>query len=186
MKAVSIIFFLLFFCGCQTFSPKAVKDIDTSNLFFSDKKVDETHAFHVYKNQYKDEMAKVHYLINLVRYSPLTFSRNGRKVKGHNSGRWLDYKLDMYYREVKTVEDFIEKVGSHSRKSGRLYYVVYDDNKKVPMKVLYYNELKRLYEYEEQCSKSKIMKSVNKSEAVNNKPNLIPPAAVPQVLTKNK
>ena len=157
MRKICLLFLLLFLTGCSTFisSSEFTSEQKLSPFFFTNTNIGDTHAYHIYKNQYKDEIAKVCYLINLVRYSPLTFTRHGQLVNGHNAGRWLDYKLDMYYTEIETVEDFIENVGSHSRKWGTPYYVNYEDNKKIPMKTVYYNELRRLYEYQRKMAQAK-------------------------------
>ena len=182
MKRAYIFILLLLLTGCGIFS-RGVQDIPEEaldNYFFTPMDIRDTHAYHIYKNQYKDEMAKVCYLINLVRYSPLMFSRLGRKIKGQNAGRWLDYKLDKYYQDIVAVEDFIEHVGGHSLTTGRPYYIIYE-GKKVPMKRVYYNELRRLCEYEEKLKKDKkkAKKVKADTEEKTNKDNPDPVPSVP-------
>ncbi|MBU1862781.1 MAG: DUF5329 domain-containing protein [Candidatus Omnitrophica bacterium] len=137
------------FSGCSLLHEHirdlVVEDID--HAYFERTDIAETTAYKLYENQYKDEIAKIGYLINLVRYSPYTFYRNGITAPGNTAAEVLDYKVHKFFDEITTVEDFIEKVGSYSRTSGKEYYIIYPDHHRCPIKNVYYNELKRLYSY---------------------------------------
>jgi len=104
----------------------------------------ETWAYSIYQKQYKDVEAEITYLLGLVEESPYVFIRNGKKVKGVVAADFVSYKVTKFRDEISTVEDFIEKVGSYSRTSGKSYAVVYPDKAHIPLKPIYYNELKRL------------------------------------------
>ncbi|MBU1863920.1 MAG: DUF5329 domain-containing protein [Candidatus Omnitrophica bacterium] len=138
------------------------QELQSSHAELTLKPIDQTFAYSIYEKQYKDEMAKVGYLINLVRYSENHFWRNGSIFDGQRAAEWLDFKVNKYYQEIKGAEDFIEKVGSYSLRSQKDYYVIYPDNSRCPMKTAYYNELKRLSAYE-----NRIAEKTNKRSARN-------------------
>ncbi|MBU1863336.1 MAG: DUF5329 family protein [Candidatus Omnitrophica bacterium] len=110
--------------------------------------VKETQAYRTYGVKEKNEGGTIQYLINLVQSSRLKFLRNNHIVSGMTAGVWMRYKLQLYSEDATTVEDFITKVASYSRKSGEAYYVIYEDTAKVSMKEVLFNELQRIREYE--------------------------------------
>lgn len=116
---------------------------DSSTLYLADKS-SRDQAFRLYQFEYKDEMSKVHYLINCIRFSKNSFKRNGKKYTGNQAAQWLEYKVKKFRDEIKTAEDFIEKIGCYSRTSGKQYYIGYANGVCVPIKSVYYNELRAL------------------------------------------
>jgi hypothetical protein len=141
--------------------------IPPQDSYFTETNIEATNAYQLYLKQYKDEQAKVFYLINLVRESPLTFIRNNKRYNGSTAAQWLEFKVDRYRNEIKTVNDFIEKVGSFSRKTGKAYYVLTPDRKKYAIKYIFYNELSRLDAYEKQNVKREQKTMPTDSQAVN-------------------
>lgn len=151
---------------------------DDSVILFDTGRIEDSCAYEVYENQFQDEMAKVNYLVNRVRYSDGTFVRNRQKYNGINAGQWLDYKIGKLAHEFDTVEEFIEKVASYSRRSGKSYYMIIDDVKH-PMKDVFYNELDRLYKYERQRVTLKMNQQLETQSASKHPPDFISPAAAP-------
>lgn len=151
---------------------------DESTILFDDARIQDSCAYEVYENQFQDEMAKVNFLVNRVRYSDGTFVRNRQKYNGMNAGQWLDYKIDKLAHEFETVEEFIEKVASYSRRSGKSYYMIIDDVK-YPMKDVFYNELDRLYKYERQLVTRKMNQQLETKGASQYPPEFISPSASP-------
>jgi hypothetical protein len=158
------------FCVCEDVCATSLDD--AFDTYFDQQKIDESCAYQVYNTQYKDERAKVLYLINRIRYSDATFIRNNQSVDGYNAGQWLDFKIEKFKNEIITVEDFIEKVGSYSRRSGKPYQAVID-GVRYEMKDIFYNELARLSNYENQVSNAELLQKVNSHDGMLRAP-LIP------------
>ncbi|MBU1864608.1 MAG: DUF5329 domain-containing protein [Candidatus Omnitrophica bacterium] len=182
MRGYYVFFIILFCTGCASlpFQSSHMSAEEVSQLTFVKQPVEDTFAYQIYRNQFKNEMAKVNYLINLVSYSSQVFSRNGRRVNGYNSGQWLRYKVNKYYNEIKTVEDFIEKIGSYSRASKREYCILTPGNRQCPIKHVYYNELKRLNAYEMKRTQKAMDASLGEINKITDKSSLLPSVAVSQ------
>jgi len=140
--------------------------------YFDEVAIQETCAYELYQNQYQDEMAKIQYLINRVRYSPGIFVRNNQKYNGFNAAQWLEYKIDKLRDEIKTVEDFIEKIGAHSRRSGKKYYMIIGGDMLL-IKQVYYNELARLYAYERYLAEIEILEKISQEQQILHDPKVI-------------
>ena len=123
------------------------KIANSDGVYMLDKSVCDTTAYQVYQGQFKNEMAKIQYLVNIVRFSDLGFWRNGAVYTGDQAAQWLEYKIDKFPDDFNDVESFIENIASHSRKSGKQYYIVLEDGSRCLFKALLYNEVRRLRGY---------------------------------------
>ena len=137
--------------SCRQALTNTPQDV-TSDIYFINDPIQTTLAYQVYESAYKDEHAKIAYLTNLVRYSPYKFFRNGMIVTGEGAAQWLEYKINKFPEDCTTVEDFIEKVASFSRRSGREYTIIVDTEHCYPIKQVYYNELRRLSAHEKKTA----------------------------------
>jgi len=174
--------FLIFFvigCGISSsYGDAAVETFVARDApYFDAQPLEESCAYQVYVNQYKDEMAKIQYLVNRIRYSESFFVRNKRTYNGYNAGQWLDFKIDKFNKEIATVEDFVEQVGSYSRRSGRPYHTVIN-GQRYAIKDVYYNELARLYNYEKQLAQVALLQNVNSQHGLTHSPEFSPSLSV--------
>lgn len=91
------------------------------------------------------ERARIEYLLERVSKSPYNFIRNNSRYSGKRGAIHIKWK---YYfrsgRQVKTAEEFIDKVATASKKSGRPYLIELPDKRRFPLRSLLLNELKRL------------------------------------------
>jgi hypothetical protein len=62
-------------------------------------------------------------LLVKVEKSPCTFIRNGSNHTGKEAAAHMRRKYNYYRKEIHTTRDFIEKCGTKSELSGKLYYV---------------------------------------------------------------
>jgi hypothetical protein len=62
-------------------------------------------------------------LLLKVEKSPCTFIRNGSNHTGKEAAAHMRRKYNYYRKEIHTTRDFIEKCGTKSELSGKLYYV---------------------------------------------------------------
>lgn len=91
-----------------------------------------------------DEMLKIMYLIEELRQSPYKFERNGEIHTSVRAAQHLMMKYNRTKDRIKTAEDFIELLASKSSKTGRSYYVIFDDRLKIPSKAVLSQELQKL------------------------------------------
>ena len=154
MKIIHCVLILLLLSGCAV-QCQFVSDEAAAQVFLTDKQIFETKAYKIYANRFQDDQAKIEYLINLVRYSNQVFCRNGKCYNGGQGGQLLDYKLNKFNNEVNTAEDFIDKIASHSRTSGKEYFLILKNRKMCPLKKVLYNELDRLYQFDQHLLKIK-------------------------------
>ncbi|MFC1809367.1 DUF5329 family protein [Candidatus Omnitrophota bacterium] len=150
--------FLVVLCvGCAMGSPLSGRiDIsDSEESYFVEDDIEQTFAYQLYESAYKDSNAEISYLINLARYSSLGFCRNNQVYTGDEGARWLEYKMTLFADEVETAEDFIYKIANCSRKTGKLYYILYPDNSKCLVTTIYTNELRRLRAVEKKKEKQR-------------------------------
>jgi hypothetical protein len=179
-RIVSILVIVSFFCINPVFCA------DDEAVFFDTAHIEDSCAYEVYRNQYQDEMAKVQYLVNRVRYSDGTFIRNKQRYNGVNAGQWLDYKIDKLSHEFDTVEEFIEKVASYSRRSGKNYHMIIAEQS-YPIKDVFFNELDRLYKYERELVQTKMNERLELQQNSKRAPELVsqtPISALPLSKTK--
>jgi len=72
------------------------------------------------------------------------FYRNGSIYDAETAGKHLRMKLNKAGDRVKTVEDFIEKIGSKSSITDENYKIIYADGKEIIARTYFYNVLKSL------------------------------------------
>jgi len=106
----------------------------------------QTKAYQLYRHSMDEEFPEVHYLIDLFKESPYQLLRNGKIYNGEKAAAHLESKIRWFRKDFQTTEEFIENVASHSWLSGKIYYLILDDGRQIPLKVVLYNELKRLRE----------------------------------------
>lgn len=114
--------------------------------------IGKTEAYRIYQSQTHNGDSEIQYLINLVKYSPLYFDRNGKLSSGDIAAEILRIKIKTFRDEVETTEDFIEKIASYSRHSGKEYQIVDSNGASCPIKRVLYMELEKLRVYEEQIN----------------------------------
>ena len=88
------------------------------------------------------ETKKIEYLLREVEnLSGGKFWRNGSSYSPKQAADHLRMKWGKAGSSVKTVKDFIEKVGSKSSMSGKAYEIEFADGKKVNTSVFFYERL---------------------------------------------
>ncbi len=93
------------------------------------------------------EIQKIQYLLRAVRGSKLHFFRNGTEYSGQQAGEWLTWKWhhkQFNNKPVVTAKDFIERVATHSNRTGEPYQLILDKKTKVPLALVFSNELNSL------------------------------------------
>ncbi|MDA3898894.1 MAG: DUF5329 family protein [Spirochaetes bacterium] len=84
------------------------------------------------------EQQKIDYLIKCVEsLKDARFYRNGKEYDAKTAADHLRLKRDKVGSRLKTVEQFIEKLASHSSFSGKPYYIQYDDGTRITAKKFY-------------------------------------------------
>jgi len=78
------------------------------------------------------EQQKIDALLNNLGTSDVTFIRNGTEMTGKDAKAHLQDKLKELQSQVKTADDFITKVASTSRKTGKPYVIKLKDGKEIP------------------------------------------------------
>ncbi|MGV3774537.1 MAG: DUF5329 family protein [Verrucomicrobiales bacterium] len=76
--------------------------------------------------------ATVKKVLKVVEQSEAKFIRNGKEYPAKDAAEHLQKKYDYYKKEIKTVDDFIEKCASKSIVSGKPYYIKPKNGKEVP------------------------------------------------------
>ena len=72
------------------------------------------------------------------------FVRNGSVYEPAIAARFLRGKWDANKTEAKTARDFIDKVATKSRTSGKLYLIRFNDGKEIPSREFLLAELEKL------------------------------------------
>ena len=93
------------------------------------------------------ERGKIDYLIARVRESKMMFVRNGEMHAGSKAATHLMHKYQKRIDQVKTVQQFIDEVGSSSSMTGEPYYVKSGDGTAYRVRDVFLNELRVLDEY---------------------------------------
>ena len=90
------------------------------------------------------EKAKIKYLLGETGRSPYQFDRNGWVYGGQRTAAHLRKKYMQRMAQVKTAQDFIDKVASISTESGKPYLALPGDGKAYRTGDLLNHELRRL------------------------------------------
>ncbi len=77
------------------------------------------------------EQEKISYLLNVIGTSGLTFVRNGVEYPGQEAKAHLEMKLERSGNNIRTVDDFINNIASHSSITGKPYYVELPDGTRI-------------------------------------------------------
>lgn len=87
---------------------------------------------------------RIEYLLGRMMRSECTFFRNGEKHTGKTAAMHMRWKYEKFHKEVKTAEDFVEKIASGSRKTQESYKIKLKDERIFPSKEILSNELQLL------------------------------------------
>lgn len=87
------------------------------------------------------ERARIDYLLERISKSPYNFLRNGGRYTGKQAGSHFRWKYFTNRGRVKTAEEFIERVATRSKRSGRSYQVQLPDKRRYPLQALLLREL---------------------------------------------
>lgn len=117
-------------------------------LLLGDIDINETKAYHIYKEEPFDKLSEVQYLIGLVKESPYKFVRNDRFYSSRIAARFLNFKFKKVRKHIRTSEEFIDDHASYSQKTGKPFYIMDQTGVKYLAKYVFHNELKRLREHE--------------------------------------
>lgn len=91
------------------------------------------------------ERTKIEALIAVVEKLPdAVFVRNGKSYDAATAAKFLRGKWRDRAREIRTAEEFIERVATKSSTTGKPYLVRYRDGREIPTAVLLRDELRRL------------------------------------------
>ena len=101
-------------------------------------------AYQKYLIGHDKKLDEIKYLLDLIENSSLSFERNGQKGSDKDAAKILKFKLDQYNIKIRNAEDFIDKAASFSSHTKKIYYVVFPEGTKLPLKELLYTELKKL------------------------------------------
>jgi len=77
-----------------------------------------------------------------------TFIRNGRSYEAGAAAEFLRRKWQQHRMDVRSANDFIEKVASYSSTTGQPYLVRFNDGREVPCSVFLREELSKLRKQE--------------------------------------
>jgi len=145
--------------GCSaafTSGPFKGTSVGEEKVYFLSSQVESSYAYKLYKGQYPDELAKIRYLLNLIRHSENIFIRNKEAFSGARAARWIEFKLYKYPDEASTAIDFVKNLASHSKKTKKPYRVVLNDGSRISLYSVLINELKRLEEFEGNLEKKEV------------------------------
>ena len=88
------------------------------------------------------EQARIDYLLEQVSNSPYNFIRNGQSYSGKRAWVHFKWKYFLNVKQVKTAEEFIDRVATYSKMSGDPYLVQWPDKSRHPLHPLLVNELR--------------------------------------------
>ena len=80
------------------------------------------------------ELAKIEYLLERIGNSPYNFIRNGSRYQGKRAEVHLRWKYLRSREQIKTAEDFIQRVATRSKISGEAYEVILPDKTHHPLR----------------------------------------------------
>lgn len=87
------------------------------------------------------ERARIDYLLERISKSPYNFLRNGGRYTGKQAGNHFRWKYFTNRGRVKTAEEFIDRVATRSKRSGRPYQVQFPEKRRYPLQALLLQEL---------------------------------------------
>ena len=91
------------------------------------------------------EEDEIDFLFYRIRSSQIRFIRNGEEFDGAAAAQFLRWKMERYQQKhddpIKTDEDFVVKILSGSKMSGKPYEVVMQDGQKFNLQRIMFNEL---------------------------------------------
>jgi hypothetical protein len=91
------------------------------------------------------EQARIDKLIAAVgQRTDMKFVRNGKEYSFKEAGEFLRGKLKWRLDKVRTVQDFIEQVGTRSTTSGEIYQVRLADGRTLPSAEFLREQLQRI------------------------------------------
>lgn len=140
-KTNSILGTFLLGAVCVLFSASLVY---SESVYLIDQDIFETQAYRTFQENPDADLPEARYLIDLLRESPYQFERKEKTYNGQKAGEHILLKLSLFREEVKTTEEFIERIASYSRRSGQPYYFIGKNGQRVPLKPVLYAELERL------------------------------------------
>jgi len=92
------------------------------------------------------EKARIDYLLERLRNSPYNFIRNGSSYKSSRAVAHLKWKYWKQRKHIKSAEEFIARIASGSRISGKPYLVQRGENQVHRLETFFRNELQVLDE----------------------------------------
>jgi hypothetical protein len=90
-----------------------------------------------------EEKARIDYLLDRVSNSPYNFLRNGSRYTGIQAKGHFEWKYSLNRGQIKTAEDFINKVATRSKISGQSYLMEHPDGRRYLLRDLLITELER-------------------------------------------
>ena len=86
------------------------------------------------------EKARIEYLLERIHGSPYNFIRNDVRYNGKRA--WIHLRWKQFrFGKVETAEDFIQKVATSSKASGKPYSIEWENRKRQPLGAVLLNEL---------------------------------------------
>ena len=91
-----------------------------------------------YTHNHLSEEQKIDYLIQcVVNLKDAEFIRNGKSYDSRTAAEHLSMKRKKAGTRIKTVNDFIEKLASHSLISGKPYLIRYKSGREIDARTFY-------------------------------------------------
>ena len=87
------------------------------------------------------ERARIDYLLERISKSPYNFLRNGSRYTGKQAKNHFRWKYFLKHGEVKTAEDFVNRVATRSKISGEPYFVQLAGRRRYPLQTVLLEEL---------------------------------------------
>ena len=83
------------------------------------------------QNKEMSEKDKINYLLGKLETPGLKFVRNGEEHSGKEAKSHMERKLNYAGNKMSTVDQFIDYLGTKSSLTGKTYYVILADGKKI-------------------------------------------------------
>lgn len=88
------------------------------------------------------ELTRIEYLLERMGESPYNFIRNGSRYNGKRAQVHLRWKYLRNQKQIRTAEDFVNRIATRSKISGESYYlVVLPDKSRRPLREFLLYEL---------------------------------------------
>lgn len=127
--------------GCLRTSPSLDSSLSLGPLLEWEKSPAFRRALRLETGSHALERARIDYLLERISKSPYNFLRNGGRYTGKQAGNHFLWKYFTNRGRVKTAEEFIERVATRSKRSGRSYQVQLPDKRRYPLQALLLREL---------------------------------------------